>query len=107
MLLSLDPEDLTVTRKFNYTSILPEAKVPNNPLQWHDVCLRIDGIVPWAEVSLLHGPTDCLHAYLAAVALYNCVDWQQRPVSPFACKISLQKLSIQMKASKLDGRALD
>lgn len=26
ILLSLDPEDLTVTRKFNYTSILPEAK---------------------------------------------------------------------------------
>ena len=26
-LISLDPVDLTVTRKFNYTSILPEAKV--------------------------------------------------------------------------------
>ena len=27
MLLSLDPEDLTVTNKLNYTSVLPEAKV--------------------------------------------------------------------------------
>lgn len=27
VLLSLDPEDLTVTNKLNYTSILPEAKV--------------------------------------------------------------------------------
>lgn len=26
-LIALDPVDLTVTRKFNYTSILPEAKV--------------------------------------------------------------------------------
>lgn len=26
-LLALDPVDLTVTRKFTYTSILPEAKV--------------------------------------------------------------------------------
>jgi len=27
VLLSLDPEDLTVTNKLNYTSVLPEAKV--------------------------------------------------------------------------------
>ncbi len=32
VLLSLDPEDLTVTNKLNYTSVLPEAKVNHNRL---------------------------------------------------------------------------
>lgn len=31
-LIALDPVDLTVTRKFNYTSILPEAKVSTLPI---------------------------------------------------------------------------
>ena len=31
VLLSLDPEDLTVTNKLSYTSVLPEAKVNHPP----------------------------------------------------------------------------
>lgn len=80
ILLSVDPEDLTVTRKFNYTSILPEAKVPHTPYIGMTSALYMVGIVPRPEVRLLHGPSVCLHEYTAAAALYNCIDWQSRPV---------------------------
>lgn len=72
-LIALDPVDLTVIRKFNYTSILPEAKVSTFcDLHPHDLVTKqqsLFGVMPVAPeppymmlfVSSHHGANICAY----------------------------------------------
>jgi len=55
-LLALDPEDLTVVKKFNYTSILPEAKVSHTAAAMQCMLLLFTAIACLCTMCRM---TDC------------------------------------------------
>ena len=61
-LIALDPVDLTVTRKFNYTSILPEAKVGKHELDLLPVLRRKLALSNMHAIhNMLSSRMQCLH----------------------------------------------